>query len=78
MLQNHLQYKNSKSYLQVKHIHLSKILLLDKLVKNQLKSINIMIDGKMSVDLKLKTEWFETVATLLSLLNQYLKSDNVF
>ena len=77
-MQNHLQDKNSKSYLQVKHIHLSKILLLDKLVKNQLKSINIMIDGKMSVDLKLKTEWFETVATLLSLLNQYLKSDNVF
>ena len=33
LLQNHLQYKNNKSYLQVKHINISKILYLDKLVK---------------------------------------------
>ena len=37
LLQNHLQYKNNKSYLQVKHINISKIFYLDKLVKNQLK-----------------------------------------
>ena len=39
-MQSHLQYKNNKSYLQVKRIHISKnryILSLDKLVKNQLK-----------------------------------------
>ena len=37
LFQNHLQYKNNKSYLQVKHINISKIFYLDKLVKNQLK-----------------------------------------
>ena len=37
LLQNYLQYKNNKSYLQVKHINILKILYLDKLVKTQLK-----------------------------------------
>ena len=46
ILEIHFQYKNNKSYLQVKHIGLSKILWLDKLVKNHLKK---WFDVKMSI-----------------------------